>query len=66
MLIIRFKETVFREIALMMEVVSTPKTQVNLCQTKRRNVPEDSHLHASGSAKLTSHLQSSIFSSPRI
>jgi hypothetical protein len=31
-------------IALMMEAVSTSETSVNLYQTARRNIPEDSHL----------------------
>jgi hypothetical protein len=32
-------------IALMMEAASTLETPVNFYQTKRRNNPEDSHLH---------------------
>jgi hypothetical protein len=31
-------------IALMMEAVSTSETSVNIYQTTRRNIPEDSHL----------------------
>jgi hypothetical protein len=33
-----------RFIALMMEAASTSETLVNLYQTTRRNIPEDSHL----------------------
>jgi hypothetical protein len=29
----------------MMEVASTSKTSVNFCQTTRRKIPEDCHLH---------------------
>jgi hypothetical protein len=29
----------------MLEVASTSETSVNVCQTTRRNNPEDSHLH---------------------
>jgi hypothetical protein len=32
-------------IPLMMEAVSTSETSVNLYETTRRNIPEDSHLH---------------------
>jgi hypothetical protein len=32
--------------ALMMEAVSTSEMSVNFYQTTRRNIPEDSHLHA--------------------
>jgi hypothetical protein len=44
--------TVFWDIAhaiitLMMEAVGTPETSVNFCETTRRNIPEDSHLHCS-------------------
>jgi hypothetical protein len=31
--------------ALMMEAASTSETSMNLYQTTRRNIPEDSHLH---------------------
>jgi hypothetical protein len=34
----------FRAIALMMEALSTSETSVNIYQTTRRNVPEDSEL----------------------
>jgi hypothetical protein len=34
------------KIAFMMEAVSTSETSVNIYQTTRRNIPEDSHLHA--------------------
>jgi hypothetical protein len=33
-------------IALIMEAVRTSETWVNFHQTARRNIPEDSHLHA--------------------
>jgi hypothetical protein len=32
-------------IALMMEVVSTYETSVNFCETARRNILEEIHLH---------------------
>jgi hypothetical protein len=32
-------------IALKMEAVNTSETSVNIYQTTRRNIPEDSHLH---------------------
>jgi hypothetical protein len=33
-------------IALMMEAASTSEMLVNIYQTTRRNIPEDSHLYA--------------------
>jgi hypothetical protein len=33
-------------IALMMKAISTSETSVNFYRTTRRNIPEDSHLHA--------------------
>jgi hypothetical protein len=33
-------------IALMMEAVSISEASVSFCQTTRRNIPEDSRLHA--------------------
>jgi hypothetical protein len=38
---------VYRPIALVMEVVSSSETSVNIYQTTRPNIPEDSHLHDS-------------------
>jgi hypothetical protein len=35
---------IYMAIALMMEAVSTSETSVNLCETARRSIPEDSHL----------------------
>jgi hypothetical protein len=35
----------------MMEAASTSETSVNLCQTTRRNNPEDNHLHTEVSFK---------------
>jgi hypothetical protein len=32
-------------IALLMEAVNTSETSVNICQTTRRNIPEDSHVY---------------------
>jgi hypothetical protein len=32
-------------IALLMEAVSSSETSVNIYQTTRHNIPEDSHLH---------------------
>jgi hypothetical protein len=40
-------------IALMMEAVNTSETSVSVCQTKRRNIPEDSHLHTRSHENLT-------------
>jgi hypothetical protein len=42
-------------IALMMEAVSTSETLVNLYQTTRRNIPEDSNLHNRRGENLKSH-----------
>jgi hypothetical protein len=39
----------------MMEAVSTSETSVNLYQTTRRNIPEDSHLHTRYLENLKSH-----------
>jgi late competence protein required for DNA uptake (superfamily II DNA/RNA helicase) len=43
----RFREAYCR-ITLMMEAVSSSKTFVNIYQTTRSNIPEDSHLRFSG------------------
>jgi hypothetical protein len=43
-------------IALMMEAASTSETSVHFCQTKRRNSPEDNHLHTRRRENLKSHL----------
>jgi hypothetical protein len=43
-------------IVLMMEAVSTSKTSVNIYQTARRNIPEDSHLHNLRRENLKSHI----------
>jgi hypothetical protein len=42
-------------IALMMEAVSTSETSVNIYQTTRRNIPEDSNLHTSRRENLKSY-----------
>jgi hypothetical protein len=42
-------------IALMMEAASPSETSVNVYQTKRRNSPEDSHLHTRRRENLKSH-----------
>jgi hypothetical protein len=39
----------------MMEATSTSETSVNLYQTTRRNIPEDSHLHNRRREKMKSH-----------
>jgi hypothetical protein len=39
----------------MMEAVSTPETSVNIYQTTRRNIPEDSHFHTRRRENLKSH-----------
>jgi hypothetical protein len=44
-----------RVFALMMEEVSTSETPVNLYQTTRRNIPEDSHLQTRYRVNLKSH-----------
>jgi hypothetical protein len=43
-------------IALMMEAVITSEMSVNFYQITRRNIPEDSHLHASRRENPKSHL----------
>jgi hypothetical protein len=43
--------------AVMMEAASTSETSVNFYQTTRRNIPEDSHLHARRREKLKSHIE---------
>jgi transposase-like protein len=35
---------------------STSETSVNVCQTTRRNIPEDSHLHIRRRENLKSHV----------
>jgi hypothetical protein len=40
----------------MMEAVSTSETSVNLYETKRRNIPEDIHLHTHRRENLKSHI----------
>jgi hypothetical protein len=40
----------------MMEAANTSETSVNLYQTKRRNIPEGSHLHTRRREILKSHL----------
>jgi hypothetical protein len=42
-------------IALMMKVASTSEKLVNFYQTKRRNNPEDSHLHTHRTVNQKSH-----------
>jgi hypothetical protein len=37
--------SIIRAIALMIETVSTSETSVNIYQTARLNISEDSHLH---------------------
>jgi hypothetical protein len=44
-----------RLIVLMMEAVITSEMSVS-CETTRRNIPEDSHLHIRHPENLTSHL----------
>jgi hypothetical protein len=36
----------FRQITLMMEAVSSSETSINIYQSTRHNIPENSHLHA--------------------
>jgi hypothetical protein len=45
-----------RAITLMLEVVSTSETLVNICQTTRRIIPEDSHLLNHNLVKITEDL----------
>jgi hypothetical protein len=42
--VVWYKLTDISGIALMMGAVNTSETSVKLCQTMRRNTPEDSHL----------------------
>jgi hypothetical protein len=44
-----------RAMRQMMEVASTSETLANFYQTKRRNNPEDSHLHTSRRENLKYH-----------
>jgi hypothetical protein len=39
----------------MMEAASTSETSVNFYQTKRRNIPADSHLHSRRRENLKYH-----------
>jgi hypothetical protein len=43
-----------------MVAASTSETSVNIHQTKRRNNPEDSHLHSRRRENLKSHLSISF------
>jgi hypothetical protein len=43
------------DIALMMEVQNSSQTSVSCCQTPRRNVPEDGHLHTRRCENMKSH-----------
>jgi hypothetical protein len=47
-------------ITLMMEAVSTFETLVSFCQTTRRDIPEDSHLHIRLRENLKCHLKFGI------
>jgi hypothetical protein len=50
--------------ALMMEAASTSETSVNFYQSKRHNIPQDSHLHARRRENLKSYKGShSLYSS---
>jgi hypothetical protein len=42
-------------IVLMMEAASTSETSINLYQTTRRNIPEDSYPHSRRRENLKSH-----------
>jgi hypothetical protein len=42
-------------ITLMMEAASTSETSVNVYQTTRRNIPEDSYRHTRRRENLKSH-----------
>jgi hypothetical protein len=46
----------FTAIALMMQAVITSETSVKLCETTRRNIPEDSHLHTRRHDNLKYHI----------
>jgi hypothetical protein len=48
----------------MMEAGSTSETSVNFYQTKRRNIPEDSHLHNRSRENLKSHVNALFSFSP--
>jgi hypothetical protein len=43
------------KIALMMEAVSTSETSVNIYQTARRNIPEETRLHTRRCENLKPH-----------
>jgi hypothetical protein len=45
-----------KNIALMVEAVSTSETSVSFYLATRRNIPEDSHLHTRRREKLKYHL----------
>jgi hypothetical protein len=52
-------DTCFRvltAIVLMMKTVNISETSVNIYQTTRHNIPEDSHLHIRRRVNLKSHL----------
>jgi hypothetical protein len=42
--------------ALVMEALSTSETSVDFYHTARRNIPEESHLHAHRRENLISHM----------
>jgi hypothetical protein len=48
-------------IALMMEAASSSETSAHFYQTRRRNNPEDSHLHTRRRENLKSHLMTVQF-----
>jgi hypothetical protein len=41
----------------MAEIEGTSETSVSLCQTARRSIPEDSHLHTRRSENVKSHIR---------
>jgi hypothetical protein len=49
-------EVLTTSIITAMEAVSSSETSVNIYQTTRRNIPEDSHLHARRRENLKSHV----------
>jgi hypothetical protein len=49
------EDDLFWAIALMMEALNTSETSLNLYQTARCNIPEDSHLHTRRPENLKSH-----------
>jgi hypothetical protein len=53
----RFRGTYWATIALMMETASTFETSVNIYQTTRRNIPEESHLRARRCENLKSQAE---------